>query len=386
MAPIRVLHIINSLIRGGAERLLVNVLLAHDRTRVHPMVLTLYARLDLAAPLREAGITVGTLDLGGPWRVPLAIGKLRTVIGSLQPDVVHTNLNAANISGRLAAWLAGRPRVVSGIHSVLYDREIYLDNPRLKPWKVEALRLADRWTGQRTNTIYVGCSRHVGESARAALKLPASQFRTIYNGIAVPPLAARPEPDSGERNRPIELIAVGRPIPEKGHKYLIDAMPAILARHPNVRLRIVGGGPLENELRQQVARLQLQRQVEVLGMRSDIPELLQASDIFIFPSLSEGLPLAPLEALGYGLPIVATDIPGIREIIDPNGQGLLVPPRDSQALADAVMLMLDNPRQRQEMGRAGHQRVLERFNVTGSARAFEALYAEIMSTAKGVSG
>jgi glycosyltransferase involved in cell wall biosynthesis len=376
MAPIRVLHIINSLIRGGAERLLVNILQAHDRTQVHPMVITLYNRLDLAPQLREAGITVGTLGLSGTWRIPLAVGQLRTIIGSLQPDIVHTNLNAANISGRVAAWLSGRPKVVSGIHSLMYDPAIYLDNPDQKPWKVAALRQVDRWTSQRVNTTYVGCSHHVGESARAALKLPARQFRTIYNGIVVPALAPRPD----RPTQTLELITVGRPIPEKGHKYLISAMPQILARHPNVRLRIVGGGPLENELRQQVAQLHLEQHVEVMGMRADIAELLNASDIFVFPSVSEGLPLAPLEALGCGLAIVASDIPALREIIDPDVQGLLVPAQDSQALANAVIILLDSPARRHTMGQAGYQRIRERFNIDTTARAFETMYVELMST------
>ncbi len=377
MTPIRVLHIINSLSRGGAERLLVNLLLAHDRTKIHSMVVTLYNRLDFSPQLRAADIPVGTLDLSGTWRIPLAIGKLRTIISSLQPDIVHTNLNAANISGRVAAWLGGQPNVVSGIHSLVYDQSMYLDNPNQKPWKVESLRQIDRWTSLRANTLHVGCSHHVGESARSALKLPAQRFRTIYNGIVVPPLAPR----QSRPAHPVELITVGRPTPEKGHKYLISAMPQILARHPDVRLRIVGGGPLENELLQQVVQLNLEQHVEVLGMRSDIAELLQASDIFIFPSVCEGLPLAPLEALGYGLPIVASDIPALREIVDPNVQGLLVPPQDSQALADAVIMLLDNPLQRHTMGQAGYQRILERFNITTTARMFETLYENLMSTA-----
>jgi glycosyltransferase involved in cell wall biosynthesis len=369
MKPLRVLHIIESLARGGAERQLVNQVLAHDRSAIHPSVVALNPPLDLAAELRAAGIAVMTLNLPTFHDMAAAAFRLSGIIKTLRPNIVHTWLSRADFCGRVAAVLNQRIPVISSIQAPIYDPTMYLDNPAQKRWKLAIVRQMDRWSGRMAQATYVGCSQDVVRSTGAALAIPEQRLHMIYNSV-------NPGPARAEQIDK-RIIAVGRLIAQKGHPYLIEAMPAVLARHPDATLDVVGDGPLRGELERQTERLGIGHAVRFLGIRSDIPALLGRSAIFAFPSLWEGLPLALLEALGHSMPVVATDISPIREIIEAGVHGVLVRPQSPPALAEALIALIDNPEQQRIFGVAGYQRVNERFNINATVREWEQLYHKV---------
>jgi glycosyltransferase involved in cell wall biosynthesis len=370
---VRVLHIINTLERGGAEQHLLSLFRAHDPATVRPSVVTLYDRMPLADEFRRSGFHVGTIGLTSPKHGIAGVAKLRMLIERTQPDIIQTALLQADIIGRLAARAAGHRRVISAVHAPIYAPIVRADNPQLRRWKLEVVRKLDQWTGSWSNALYVGCSRYVMQSVGAALDLPPGQQQVVYNGVTV---AAQP---ARSQAHPYRLITVGRLDPQKGQRYLIEAMPAVLAAHPQAELWIVGGGHLKQALAARIERLGLSQCVRMLGVRSDVEQLFAQSSLFVFPSLWEAMPIAPLEALSAGLPIVGTDIPPLREIIDDGVQGLLVPAQDPAGLARAIISLLGQPGRREAMGRAGRQRISERFDINVTARCWEALYHDVVT-------
>jgi glycosyltransferase involved in cell wall biosynthesis len=370
--PIRVLHIINTLERGGAEQHLLSLFRSHDPAVVRPSVLTLYNRQPLAAEFRKSGFHVGTLGLTSLRQGLTGVAKLRTLIERTRPDIIQTALLESDIIGRVAARLAGHPRVVSAVHAPIYDPVVRTDNPHLRRWKLEVVRKLDQWTGTWSNALYVGCSEYVMQTVGLALQLPQRQQQVVYNGVAVAAAPRRANP------HPYRLISVGRLDPQKGHAYLIEAMAAVVAAYPQAELWIVGAGYLQPVLASQIEQLGLSQQIRLLGIRADVAQLFAQSSVFVFPSLWEAMPIAPLEALSAGLPVVGTDIAPLREIVDDGAQGLLVPARSPAALAQAIISLLGQPDRRQAMGAAGRQRIIERFNIDVTARRWEALYQRMV--------
>jgi len=163
------------------------------------------------------------------------------------------------------------------------------------------------------------------------------------------------------RKDQIVLISIGRLVYQKAHMFLVRAMQAIRPERPEVVLYIAGEGPLHSELEHQIDDLKLSQQVYLLGNRNDVPALLSVADIFVLPSRWEGLSMAMLEAMGAGLPVVATEVEGMGEVIQQNIQGLLIPPEDADALAGALLELIKHPALRNKMGLEARKRIEESY-------------------------
>jgi glycosyltransferase involved in cell wall biosynthesis len=207
------------------------------------------------------------------------------------------------------------------------------------------------------------------------------RLRVVHNGIN-PPAA---EPDrAGVRAAlgvpPDALVAltVARFYPQKGHRYLAEAIPAVLAREHRAHFVWVGEGAEEGALRQQLAALGVDRHVTFVGQRPDVPSLLTAADVFVLPSLYEGLPLVALEAMAVGTPVVGTNVCGTNEVIDDGVTGRLVKVRDAAALAGALLEALLQPDRRVQWGDAGRRRFAERFTAARMARETVGVYEEVL--------
>jgi glycosyltransferase involved in cell wall biosynthesis len=166
----------------------------------------------------------------------------------------------------------------------------------------------------------------------------------------------------------------------KGHRYLVEAMVPLTQRYPNLHALFVGDGPLRETLEAQVAKLNLSQHIHFLGNRHDVPELLAASDLFVLPSLWEGLAMALLEGMAAGLPIVASEVSGTVQVLTPNETGLLVPPGDTQRLVEAIEQLLSNPVQALAMGMAARRRVLQEFSAQKQAEEYLALYRRLLQS------
>jgi glycosyltransferase involved in cell wall biosynthesis len=177
------------------------------------------------------------------------------------------------------------------------------------------------------------------------------------------------------------VAVVGRLHEQKGHCYLIEAMTTVVPRYPNVHALFIGEGHLRDELQAQAERLGLGQHVHFLGRRHDIPDLLAVSELFVLPSLWEGLSVALLEAMAAGKPIVATSVSGTDQVVRPGETGLVVPPRDAQAIADATMRLLADPVQAQVMGQAARRRVTLSYGAQKLADEHLELYHRLLENA-----
>jgi glycosyltransferase involved in cell wall biosynthesis len=206
----------------------------------------------------------------------------------------------------------------------------------------------------------IAVSEEVRRSVIRQAGLPPEKVLTIRNAVDLGQLET-----DGNRNSLCEqigiephsslILSVGRLVEQKGHTYLLDAAQSVVSVFSKAHFLIAGEGELRNRLEQQVVRLGLKANIHFLGSRADVPELLAATDLFVLPSLWEGLSVALLEAMVAGKPIVATAVSGTTEVMNPGETGVLVRPGNSQALADAILRLLENPTQAQAMGMAAKQ-------------------------------
>ena len=174
------------------------------------------------------------------------------------------------------------------------------------------------------------------------------------------------------------LVAVGNLYPVKGHRHLIDAVALLAARHPALHVAIAGRGALEGDLRAAARDRGLADRVHLIGLRSDVPAVLAAADVFVLPSLSEGLPLALLEAMFAGRPIVASAVGEVSAALAHGVAGVLVPPGDPQALAAALDGVLSDPQRAGELGRAAVRRAAAEYDISRMVRRYVDLYEEAL--------
>ena len=212
----------------------------------------------------------------------------------------------------------------------------------------------------------------VGEgSAREVERLaglPAGSVRTIHHGVPDLPLQSRPRPSSG-----FVVGSVGRLDRQKGLDVLVDALPAV----PDAFVLLVGDGPEREDLLARPAAAGVAERIAITGWQEDARNFLTALDVFVLPSRFEGFPQAVVEAMLAERPVVASDVGSVSESVIDGETGFLVPPDDAPALADALARLRDDAELRRELGRRGRARALAEFSLTGMARAYEALYAEI---------
>ena len=217
-------------------------------------------------------------------------------------------------------------------------------------------------------------------------KAPPEKLRVILNGIdfdrvkvSGPDAAARVRREFGAENAWLLLI-VARLHPEKGYEYLFDALPEIKRRATRpVVLLVAGRGTFEEQYRKRVRDLGCENEVRFLGFRNDAADLMAAADLLVQPSVAEAFGLVLSEALYLGTPVVSTRVGGIPEIVDEGIDGVLVPPADSSALAEAVVLLLEDPERRKMMSGAGREKVIARFQFQAMMRSYEAVYEELLS-------
>jgi glycosyltransferase involved in cell wall biosynthesis len=228
----------------------------------------------------------------------------------------------------------------------------------------------------------------VGGAVREALQrnegIPASRIRTIYNGVNLAPFLANGQ-DRQAIRRSLGLaatdfvaITVARLDYLKDHATAVTALARLRAEMPAARLVLVGEGPERQRVEQQVQSLGLGDAVLLLGLRKDVDHLLHAADAFLLTSISEGIPLTVIEAMAAGLPVVATDVGGVREVVLHGESGFLTPAKDAAAIAERLRQLAQQPVLAAEMGRRGRQRALDHFSAEQMNAAYRRLYAEML--------
>jgi glycosyltransferase involved in cell wall biosynthesis len=323
-------------------------------------------------PLRDAAGAAGVRFLPltqvrrpvSLWRDVLGLLELLALLRGEHPHIVHVNSAKAAALGRLAAWLARVPIRIYTVHGWAFGAH---------GWPASAVyRWAERVLRPLTTvTVCVADSER-----RAGLAAHTCEERTtvvIRNGVDRADFRAG-EAHSG---RP-RLVTVGRLAAPKDAVTLVRALSALRGR--SFEAVFVGDGPDRPAVEEEVRRLGLESVVELLGERDDVPELLATADVFVLSSHSEGLPLSILEAMATGLPVVASNVGGVSEVVVEGDTGLLVPPGDAQSLAAAIERLLEDPVLRRRLGEAGRIRVAEHFDLAAVHGAHLDLYRRMLAT------
>jgi glycosyltransferase involved in cell wall biosynthesis len=336
---VKTLHIIDSLGAGGAERSLLEIVRRLPDFGIDPMVIGFQHRPEgVEAELRASGVP--TLILGRKHRAAL-LSDLRHVVTKVRPALVHTSLYESDVLGRLACF--GGPPVLTSLVNTSYGPHRLAD-PAVRREKLAAAKFIDSWTARYMTAHFHSISHAVKNDAVRTLRINPTAVTVVPRGRD----SARLGQPSSERRRrtrrrlciPEEAtvaLNVARQEHQKGQRILLEAA-ATLGHQSDIVWLIAGReGNATEGLNALHRELGLKERVQFLGHREDIPDLLCAADVFVFPSLYEGLGGALLEAMALGVPIVASNIPAIREVLDGGRAGVLVPTENSAALAASVV-------------------------------------------------
>ena len=340
----RLMHIVDSLEFGGLERVTTDLAIEQKRRGDTVCVFSLLHTEGLKPELEAAGIEVIVGGKRDGLDLPL-IGRLRRAIAERGIEVVHAHNFVPNYHAAASLWGRWRrPTLVCSLHDMGFrlDRE-----PRLKRFFTWAIGRTQGYAmvGSQVHGRYVGSGMVAAERAT-----------TVLNGIPVDRFRWTPERRRIARERlgvPQDALligAVGRQVALKNHALLIALMPALLARHPSLRLALVGSGPLEADLRAQAEAAGVGDRVILTGQRRDVADLTPGFDIFAMPSLTEGLSIALLEACATRLAIVATAVGGNPELVRDGESGLLVPPGEGPPLLQALDRLLADAPLRERLG------------------------------------
>ncbi len=336
-----VVFLINSLDPGGAERSLVELVPALCEQGFDVLIACLKdAKGTLAAEARTNGAEVVVLESNGwlGWAM-----EARRLIRNRRPRVVHTSLFEADMVGRLAT-MGMRVSLLTSLVNTSYDPARFRD-PNVTAWKLRVLQAVDGFTARHAVDRFHAVSQAVADAAVRDLRLAPEKITVIHRSrdrkrLGEPSRERRSEVRArlGLPDDAFVILNVGRQEYQKGQRYLLEAVAEVRRDHPEVITLIAGKeGNATGDLQALHHRLGLGDSVRFLGHRDDVGDLLTAADMFVFPSLYEGLGGAVLEAAMMGLPIVASDLPAVREALGEFEAAKMVPPRDPAALSRAIM-------------------------------------------------
>ena len=353
---------------GGAEQALVELATRLDRRRFEPVVYALSAPLQdrpsLAGRLAEAGIETHFLGGRHVGHLPLIVRRLTRLLKRQRPRIVLSFLFHANFVSRLAARWARVPTVLSGIRVAEGGAR----------WHCRLDRLTSRLVDQ-----YVCVSQAVAAfSARAGL--PEDRLVVIPNGVDMARFEQAEPLDLAElglsRGRRA-VTYVGRLDRQKGTAELVEHSPSWMRRLPDHDLLLVGTGPQAGELRRLARELGIADRVHFAGWRDDVPRILRASDLFVLPSRWEGMPNALLEAMAAGLPVVATDVEGVRELLGAAAGEQVVAPADWRSLSQRIVELAGDRERASQLGRANQLRAAD-FSWPAMVAAYESLFSSFV--------
>ena len=363
---IKVVQVLATGGNGGAQESLFGLVTGLDRSRYDVCVVAL-SNGSSVRRLQRSGIATMVIDEPDD---AIAVGALTAHLARIQPDILHNHMFRAEIVGTKAALALGaagypRPYVLSTVHSSRVrsaeDRDALR---RLTPFMDRLIAVSNAivrkiedegYTGAPISLVYNGVDldRYDHQEACCTLKEEYDM-----------------EPDA-------QIVGVvARLEPEKGHATLLEAWPAVLRACPNAYLLVVGEGSRCDALKQQAADLGIGHRVVFTGRREDVPAVTAALDVAVLPSYREAQGLSVLEAMALSRPVVASNVGGIPEMIQDGITGLLVPPRDPQALAGAIVRLLEDHPLADTLGRAGHNLVHSRFCIEQMISSIADLYDE----------
>jgi glycosyltransferase involved in cell wall biosynthesis len=366
----RVVYLAHAFSVGGAEEMVLN-LVKHLPPRFEPMACCIHEAGPIGEEIRKTGTPVAVLGLNPGFRRPFDLSGIRAYLRETRPHIVHTFLLTASLYGRLAAILEHVP-IVIGTEVNIYER------------KKTHHAIAERLLMAGTDRVIVSAAS-VRDFYIDQVHADPGKVDVIYNAVDFEQArASTPRPEMRAAlgvpaDAPVAGV-IARLTEQKGHRFLFEALAAT-PELTTVHLLVIGGGDLQQVLVERARDLGLSARVHFLGPRRDLGDLLGAMDVFVMPSLWEGLPLSLVLAMGAGVPAVATAVAGIPEVIDHDRTGLLVPPGDTPALGAALGRLFTGEAYRARIGRAGRDSVLPRFGIDKYVDSVTRLYDRLLGQA-----
>ena len=368
MAKTNVMHIIYSLHAGGAEEVIAAYARYFDRQKYKLSVLVITDGGPLVERIRSYGVPVYLLQKKARLQSKTFLEVYRAIRRE-SVDIVHAHNPAGNNWGLIPAKLAQVKAFIRTEHNVYYYGRVTKFYPIIN------------YILSLFNDRIIACSDFVRQSHIRKYHLPKRKLFTIKNGIVSERFQNNKksgylQQTFGIPQDKLVVGTVGALIEQKGHEYLLDAAQRILLKQPDTYFLIVGDGKRRAELEALSHKNQLKNRVIFTGLRQDIPEILNAIDVFVLSSLWEGLPIVILEAMSSKTCVIATDVGGNSEAIIDGQTGFLVPPRDSVSLAEKTLLVLQNVALRTELANRAYKFFQRNFTAQQMVQATEALYQE----------
>ena len=355
---VTVMHLITELDSGGAQSALLRLLEGQDRSRFTPVVLCLYNGDRLVArQIRSLGVEMIDLGMKRKWRID-AFWRLWRHLRQTRPTILHTWMFHANIPGRLLGRLAGVPTIISSERTMGQEGSVR--------------RLLNRVTGRLADRI-ICVSQNVADFAAKEIGLPADRLVVIPNGIDTSVFRPALAPSTKATGQ-LTIGYVGRLQKVKGVHFLIDAFARLVSEYPHLQLQLVGDGSERAALAQQAQALGVSDNIHFLGIRADMPALYPTFDLFVLPSLWEGMPNVALEAMACGVPVIATNTGGTPEVVQTGRSGILVAPGDVTALYEAMAMLIADAEMQCRLAQAGRRFVEQTFSINQTVASTVTLY------------
>jgi glycosyltransferase involved in cell wall biosynthesis len=363
---------------GGAEDQVQQLALELSARNWTVGILSMLPPSPLSRELEGSNVGIGTLNMKRGIPDPRTITKLARIIRRFRPDVLHSHMTHANLLARVARPLAHVPALVCTLHG----SKMYSVNGGSTRFRELAHRYTDRWADVTTTICQTAVESYIQSEA-----IPSGKALVVPNGVDTD--VFRPRPEARERMREalgvdgkLVWLAVGRLEPPKNYSLMIRAFSfALQASRRDMVLLICGEGSLQPQIEDQVRRLGIEPFVRFLGVRRDIPEVMNAADAYVLSSDTEGLPMVLLQASASGLPIVATAVGGNADVVQHNRTGFLTPRGDAVALAKAIeRTSCLNAFDRARLGGAGRQFTHANFGMGHIVDVWEQLYHQLLSS------
>jgi glycosyltransferase involved in cell wall biosynthesis len=378
----RILHVIDRLGTSGTETSLRELLPALEDRRLHHGVVTFSPGGPTPDRFSELGIGVFAPRSSGGGRLA-RVRHVQRAIDHFRPDLLHTALFEADLAGRVAGRLTRTP-VLSSLVNTSYVPAAWPDG-RSARMKFAGVKAIDAFLGRRATHAFHAVTQAVADRSVEDLGIDLARIWVVPRGRSLQRLG---EPSCGRREavrarmglsaQTSVILNVGRHEPQKGQSDLLTAMVGLLRTHPDLCLLIAGReGRCTAELQRRIRHAGLEDVVHLLGARDDIGDLLSAADVFAFPSRYEGIGGAMLEAMLMGVPVVASDLAGLVEVLDGGRCGLVVPVADPAALAAAIDRTLTDREEAARRAAMARRRALEVYSFEASVEGMRCMYLEL---------
>ena len=361
----KILHLTSTLASAGAETMMVS-LITTDKNNEH-VVCSIYAGGIYQKKLEEIGIQTRSLNIGHKIFIPFAFVKFFFVVLKENPQIIHSYLFLDNVIARIIGKLL--------LKKVICSKR---DSDRQKPWFVHFLNRLTGWLANITVTNFTDGIEELKYDGISERKIKYIANGKKIENYEITKKKEEVRKELGFNPNQIIITFTGRLVWYKGQEYLIKAFELVHTQYPHTLLILVGSGNKEKELKKLVQTLHLENAVRFLGARNDISLILKATDIFVSPSLRDGMPGVIMEAMASGLPVIATNADGSKDLIKDNVNGLLVPVKNSSLITQKIIDLIKDKKKTRELGENAKKTIAQEFTVEEMVEKYTNLYTVLI--------